>query len=106
LHDDHAPLDGTHLTVKIMPLSALIMTRCPYQPSDIMEDPRRASLIVIRLAEDGHAQFNFTSLDRMADHDTAMPNRPHRIAGSLFDEPVFATVVLPALTSGATLIFR
>jgi acyl-CoA synthetase (AMP-forming)/AMP-acid ligase II len=106
LHDDHAPPERAQLTATIKPLSALIMTRCPYQPSDITEDPNCLSVIVIRLTTDSRAQFDFTSLDRMANHNAVMPDRSCQIADRLFDEHVFTAVVLPALASGTTLIFR
>ncbi len=106
LHDDHAPLDDADLPAAIMPLSALIMTRCPYQPSDISEDPGCPSLLVIRLAADRRIQTSFASLDQLTRQSVVVPDRSRQIGGSLFDGSVFSAVVLPALASGATLIFR
>jgi acyl-CoA synthetase (AMP-forming)/AMP-acid ligase II len=106
VHDDHTPVEKADLPAAFKPLSALIMTRCHYQPSIIAEDAARPSLVAIRSLANGHVQSEQKSLDRMIVRTSAAPDRIYPIAGSLFDDDVFAPVVLQALLAGGTLIFH
>jgi acyl-CoA synthetase (AMP-forming)/AMP-acid ligase II len=106
VHDDQAPVEAAGLPAALKPLSALIMTRCPYQPSVIAEDAARPSLVVIRSPANGHVRSEQKSPDRMIVRTSAAQNRVYAVADSLFDDDVFAPVVLQALLAGRTLIFR
>lgn len=103
--DDEMPLDPAHFPAAIRSLSSLIMTRCPCQPSDLDEASDCPSLIMIGLAADHSVQMQPASLDQMAARKAVALNPLCHVAESLFDEHVFISVVLPALTSGATLHF-
>lgn len=107
LHDDdHAPVGRMHGSAVFKPLSALIMTRCPYQPSAVVEDQARCSLVNIDSVSNGRIRHTGKSLDQIAAHIPALSGPRHEIADSLFDQAVFAPIVLPTLIAGGTLIFR
>jgi acyl-CoA synthetase (AMP-forming)/AMP-acid ligase II len=105
LHDDQAPVESIATPALIAPVSALIDTRCPYQSSGIVEDPAQPSLIIIDPALNRNVRGEQKTLRQMAAAASAGAAPAHRIAGSLFDERLFAALVLPVLMAGRTLHF-
>ncbi|MES2536549.1 MAG: AMP-binding protein [Pseudomonadota bacterium] len=105
LHDDHAPIQHIDAAAMIAPISALIMTRCPYQPSCILEDPSHPGLIRIDAAQDAALHSEQKSLLQITAAASACADPARRIAGFLFDAEILGGVVLPALMAGRTLDF-
>jgi acyl-CoA synthetase (AMP-forming)/AMP-acid ligase II len=104
LHEDGHPPQRLPAVVRIKPLSSLIDSRCPHQPFYIDEQARQPSLITVH----GGAgmQTIAYSLDQLIARIPAAVQQDACVTGRLFDEAVFAPVVLPALLSGRTLLFR
>jgi acyl-CoA synthetase (AMP-forming)/AMP-acid ligase II len=102
VHDDDVTNQLCESAVTFKPLSTLIMTRCVFQPSFIIEDPARPSIVFIRSVDNGQVSAGKRSFHQLAAQISAAQDQSHYMNGNLFDESVFATVVIPLLIAGNT----
>lgn len=109
LHDDGIVFETPPAAQRIVNLSALIATRCHHTPL-VQEDDSQPSLLKTILHDDGTMNFQEQSLHGLASiaqrivvHDKG---EPLLLDATLFDQHIFAPLVLPQLIAGEMLQFR
>lgn len=104
LREDACAFAPASPSARVEPLSALIGTRCPYRPTDLLEDMAHPGLIRATVAADGALRHRGYTLADLTAGMAEAGTRPGRVAGGLFDAPDLERMVLPTLAAGGTLV--
>lgn len=109
LHDDEIVFETQPAAQRIVNLSALIATRCHHTPL-VQEDDSQSSLLNAMMHADGKFKRQEQSLHGLVSIAKSIVVRdkdvPLQLDATLFDEHIFAPLVLPRLIAGGLLQFR
>lgn len=109
LHDDEIVFERPPAARRTVNLSALIATRCHHTPL-VQEDDNQPSLLNPMWHADGTLNYQVQSLrglTSMAERVVvAAQDQPLLLDATLFDQHIFAPLVLPRLIAGGLLQFR
>jgi acyl-CoA synthetase (AMP-forming)/AMP-acid ligase II len=100
LEDDNLSLAREVPRIPVKPLSALIATRCPQEPAEVVEDPHHPALL--RCREAGKAEVDAYSLAQLWEARTGVPPQMATV-NDLLEPAVLSTTVLPLLQCGGSL---
>jgi acyl-CoA synthetase (AMP-forming)/AMP-acid ligase II len=103
VHDDNSAIDSISSSVVLRSLSKLIMTRCDFKPSAVIEDPSRPSIVFIRSVENSQVFANQRSQEQLATQIPSACVPANYVTDNLFDENAFVTAVMPSLMAGGIL---
>lgn len=100
LEDDNLSLAREAPQLSVKPLSALIATRCPQEPSAVPEDPLHPALLQW---QEGRGTLEAYSLEQLWETRTGNSPKAAKV-NDLLDPAVLSNTVLPILQSGGCLI--
>jgi acyl-CoA synthetase (AMP-forming)/AMP-acid ligase II len=105
LHHDDTPIMDWRGSVMPRPLSALIMTRCPYDPLAIDDASAQASLELVSWSGTGPVHAMRKSMADMLASASRGPAMPCQVDAVLFDQTRLGPV-LHTLLAGGTIVFN